>query len=156
MPIDSVGYVDYFNAPSTKKGVRQVTQEQETAFQQSSVFSYPYPENPGLIAPQKDTNSAVKAATVTLGTLAALAVAIAFRGKIKGGITSAINAVKPYIPKGIKNIVKSGLGYAQSAYKTVKTYVPTGVKTFIKNAYKTVSKYIDKATGFVKNILGHH
>ena len=149
MPIDSVGYVDYFNAPYNNKGVREVTPEQEAVLSQSSVFDYPRPKNPGLIMPPKD-NTAVKTATGVIGAIGAIALAIIFRGKIKGGVTQVINAIKPYVPKSVKNVLKGGIKYVQSAYKAVKSYVPTSVKSFLKSSYKAVTKFVDNAAKVVK------
>lgn len=149
--IYSVGYVDYFNAPNNA-GVRQVTQEQEAALQ-NSVFgcSYPYPKNPGLIPPKKD-NKAAKTAAGVLGTLGALALAVMFRGRIKGGVVTLINKVKPYVPKSIKSLVKKGMKLAKPVTDFVLKYVRKGTK-LVDPLLNPVKKYIVKIAKPVVNFF---
>ena len=149
--INSVGYVDYFNAPNNA-GVRQVTQEQEAALQ-NSVFgcSYPYPKNPGLIPPKKD-NKAAKTAAGVIGTLGALALAVMFRGKIKGGVVTLINKVKPYVPKSIKTLVKKGLKFAKPVTDFVIKYTRKGIK-IVDPILNPVKKFIVKVAKPVINLF---
>ncbi len=136
MAIDSVGYVDYFNTPVYANRSFGSRVEQD--------------KNINPFAPQKKRTSATTATVGVLGTIGAIALAIAFRGRIKGGTLGLVNKVKPYVPKSVKDVVKSGLKYLNTAYVSVKKHIPKGVKKFLKDAYKYVTKYIDAGAKFVK------
>jgi hypothetical protein len=138
MSIGPIGYVDYFNAPvyaNRSFGSR--------ADQSRSVNPFADPQ-------QNRTTSTAAAATGVVGTLATIALAIAFRGKIKGGLAKLVKVLKPYVPKSIKKVLKGGLKYVESAYTAVKKHLPKGVKKFIKDTYKFVTKYIDAGAKFIK------
>ena len=138
MSIGPIGYVDYFNAPAyTNRSFGSRVDQSRNV-------------NP--FAPQTNSkvSSTTAAATGVLGTIATIALAIAFRGKIKGGLAKLVNVVKPYVPKSVKNVLKSGLKYLKGAYTAVKKHVPNGVKKFIKDAYGFVTKYVDKGVKFIK------
>ena len=122
MAIDSVGYVDYFNTPVYANRSFGSRVEQD--------------KNINPFAPQKKRTSATTATVGVLGTIGAIALAIAFRGRIKGGTLGLVNKVKPYVPKSVKDVVKSGLKYLNTAYVSVKKHIPKGVKKFLKDAYK--------------------
>ena len=135
--INSVGYVDYFNAPYANTGARQVSSQHAAVFGSglnSSILS-------------KKDNSAVAAATGVVGTVTALALAIMFRGKIKGGISKLVKAVKPYVPQCVKNVVKQGLNFIKPATDAVVKVLRKGFKIvdpYLNGIKKFVSKHIIK------------
>lgn len=168
MSIDSLGYVGYYNAPSyavRNYGVRTVTPvQEEILFSRRNID--PYKDKvyidpktgeyttwkPGIIQPKKESNSS-NIILGLLGALGALLLAIAFRGRIKGGIAEFLKAIKAYIPKGVKGFAKNIIDYALNLYKTAKTYIPVGVKKVVKSTYTTVVSFVDKGKIFVNDVI---
>lgn len=135
---------------------------------------FKHPENPGLIPDKEITDNNKATAKKRLAALGAVlltaGLAFLFRGKIKGGVSKAAEALKPYLEKlttGGKNVwgkaVKSAGEFAGKAktfaadlYKSVKTAaapVLNKAKTVAKDLYKTAKEAAAPVFEGAKNYL---
>lgn len=97
---------------------------------------FEYPKNPGLIPDKEITDNnkaeAKKRLAVVAGALITAGLAFLFRGKIKGGVSKAAEALKPYLEK----LTTGGKGVWGKAVKSAGEYAGKA-KTFAADLYKS-------------------